>query len=134
MRIDLPARGGFHQCEILRTSWERRFWSGLGKHLGLFDVQGEAKMTINAAEVVDGCCKSFVESRGAALSSAYWSSVVDLMEVCLRDRSLEVLQMTVSVKAVLDVDARIVRRNIMKHSAQVQGGECRGEDAGLLQT
>ena len=41
---------------------------------------------------------------------------MDLVQECLRrDRSLEVFE-NGSIKAIPDVDARIVRRNIMEHS------------------
>ena len=42
---------GFTDGDV--KNWERCFWSGLGEHLGLFDVYGGAKTTVSAAKVVD---------------------------------------------------------------------------------
>ena len=37
----------------------------------------------------------------------------------------------ISIKAILDVEARIVRWNIMEDSGQVQGEECKSKDTAL---
>ena len=42
---------GFTDGDV--KNWKRCFWSGLGEHLSLFDVYGEAKATVSAAKVVD---------------------------------------------------------------------------------
>ena len=47
MESGQPARGGDVE------DWKRCFWSGVGEHLGLFDVYDEAKTTVSAAEVAD---------------------------------------------------------------------------------
>lgn len=42
---------GFTDGDV--KNWKRCFWNGLGEHLGLFDVYGEAKTTVST-KVVDG--------------------------------------------------------------------------------